>query len=109
MTPEEELIKVTDELTKLRLLKEEVEKAKEKRKADNREYKEKNREKISEYKKERYAGLSQEEKDAFQKQEYQRRKEKMLESKKQVIKCPTCNKEMKQGSLSNHKKSQHPV
>ena len=101
MTPEEELIK-------LRLLKEEVEKAKEKRKADNREYKQKNKERISEYKKEKYAELSQEEKDAFQKAEYQRRKEKMLEKKKEVIKCPTCNKEMKQGSLSNHNKSQHP-
>ena len=99
MTPEEEL----------KQLKEKINQAKQLQKEKNRQYKQDNKERITEYKKERYASLTQEEKDAFQKAEYQRRKEKMLETKKQVINCPVCNKEIKQGSLYSHKKSQHPV
>jgi hypothetical protein len=100
MTPEEELVK-------LRLLKEQMDKATEKRKEQNKKYKEEHKEEIKQKRKDAYNALTQEEKDAYNKQCYDKRKESMLANKSIKINCPICDKVMSKSSLSAHKKNIH--
>lgn len=57
-------------------------------------YKAEHREELSQAKKEKYASLTQEEKDAKNKADYERRKEKVAETRNAIIECPKCKEQM---------------
>jgi hypothetical protein len=76
--------------------------------ANNRKYKEEHKEEIAQQRADKYKALPQDEKDALNKANYERRKNIVLAKKKERVKCPTCNKEMNKNSLWEHKKKVHP-
>jgi alpha-L-fucosidase len=60
----------------------------------NRKYKEEHRDELNKDKRDKYQALTQEQKDAKNKADYERRKEKVAETRNATIECPKCKEQM---------------
>jgi len=71
----------------------------------NRQYKEEHKEELNQDKRDKYQALTQEQKDAKNKADYERRKEKVAETRNAIVECPKCKEQMTNRKFNEkHKK-----